>query len=323
MYPETAFFLPPTVTRLPGVVFKGSRFAVVDRLLKYFQTPRLWLTAGAVCLAASVLLGYHEDQVAADSVMADKVPSPSAAFIQNYDPATHSNILREVRLLGEVAFGQSTRVNVGSETAPKMVEVVPVYAVSEVSAPIAAATLAGEGAPVAGPAIVGMEDNTPLALAVSEGLAENFLIPLGKGRNGPLVSLFGATIGNGEVFQATARALARDGVSLMPGMPVVWLYPGGTRPHATSKDYSTLRQMLDMLVIAMVLTGGLLAVLPSRPKRPAPESFQEVPAVGEFPGVFATKRDHDEERIRDEQDASERQAARTRRVLSRIHHRSA
>ena len=70
----------------------------------------------------------------------------------------------------------------------------------------------------------------------------------------------------------------------------------------------------------MVLAGlAQMFSLFSRPAKTAPETFQKVEAVGEFPSVFQPIR-RQEDLIREEQEQSEKEASARRRRLSRLTH---
>jgi hypothetical protein len=304
---------------------------LVERFLKIFQTPRLWLTAGVVCFAASIIVGYHQDQIAADSVLAEKVPSPPVVLIQDFDPGLHSNLLREVRFLAEADVSRSIRRNVGSESVSKIVEIVPVFPVTSISAPLAASVLNQDAPrrPVGRSAVPALRaaaqglsaiERTPVGLILSEASVADDLVMIGDGLNGPLVEFFGAEIGNGEIFSRAVDEFSGVGLYLMDDIPVVWLYPAGERPLASARDFTFVRNALLLAVFISVVAGALLAALRRHRERIASkqQTFEEVPAVGEFPGVYSTMHRDDEERIREEQDASERRAARTRRVMSRV-----
>lgn len=304
---------------------------MIDQALKALRAPRLWLSASVVCFATWILLGYHQDQIAADSVLAEKVSYPSKVMIQDYDPGRHSNILREVHVLAEADLSRAIRQTIPSSGAARTIEIVPVFPVSRISAPLAATLLRGDGprrprgradAQVVEREMDAMRaiETTPVGLIVSEGSVSDDLIEIGEGLNGPLVTLLGAEIGNGDVFDQAAQTFADGGISLLSGIPVVWLYPKGSRPVAALEDFTALRNVLLSAAVILALAGGVLAFVAANRKDTGEmdDAFEEVAAVGDFPGVFVPIHNDREERIRAEQDASERRAAQTRRVLSRV-----
>ena len=78
--------------------------------------------------------------------------------------------------------------------------------------------------------------------------------------------------------------------------------------------------MLLTATLIFVLTGGALTFtsIQRRKLEARAKSHEDVEAVGEFPGQFVPIHRDQEERIRAEQDASERRAAHSRRVMSRV-----
>ena len=92
-----------------------------------------------LCFGAAVVVNYHEDQMAATSVLAQKAAFPSAVAVQSFDPALHSNIIREVHVLAEMRPDQQATLNVGSSQSPRWVNVSPLYPVSVSAMPIAEA----------------------------------------------------------------------------------------------------------------------------------------------------------------------------------------
>jgi len=280
----------------------------------------------------SVIVGYHQDQIAADSVLAGKIGIPPLGRVQDYDDKLHSNLLNEVRLLGEAAVKDAVLINLGTEESPRFVQVVPVYPVSSASTPMALWYLRSVYDAVRRPmprssafAVaeashrLGRIERKACAFLISEGQVADDLGVIGDGLNGPLVSLFGAETGGGKVTMAARVALADRGVALAEDVRLVALYPGGKRPATPVEDFSASRRTLEFIALGLFAFAAFQALCPPtffRDRR-AVSKFEEVQAVGEFPRVFEPIRAQ-EDILREEQDASERKAAATRRVLSRL-----
>lgn len=310
-------------------------------MFKRFQnmilTPRMWLSAGVFCFGAAAILGYHQDQMAAEGILAKKVSLPPQVLIQNFAPQQHSNILNEVQFLAEAALTQTVTLNIGTEDAAKWVQVTPVYAVGAISRPFADAYRARKEGHARRP----MPRNRKTELAaeaqsiqsieqVPMGLVligadysveqSGLLNSLGDGLNGPLISLTGSLLVSTNISQQAAATLAENGVSILNGSPIVVPYQNGMRIAEQAFDYSTARSILEWMSLAMVLMGvAQMFKLFQRPPKPAEGPFQEVAAVGAFPGVFQPIRTQ-EDLVREEQEKSEQEASSTRRKLSRIMH---
>lgn len=310
-------------------------------MFKRFQimilTPRMWLSAGVFCFGASAILAYHQDQMAAEGVLAKKVSLPPQVLIQNFAPQQHSNILSEVQLLAEAALTQTVTLNIGTEDAAKWVQVTPVYAVGATSKPFADTYRASEEGNTRRP----MPRNRKAELAaeaqsiqrlehVPMGLVligadysveqSGLLNSLGDGLNGPLISITGSLLGSANISQQAAAALAENGVSILNDSPIVVPYQNGMRFAEQVVDYSTARSILEWVSLAMVLMGvAQMFKLFQRPPKPAEAPFQEVAAVGVFPGVFQPIRTQ-EDILREEKEKSKQESSATRRKISRIMH---
>lgn len=302
---------------------------MIRDIWRLYGTPRWWITAGLGTFLLSILVGYHQDQIAADSVLAGKVPLPPLVQAQEFDRSVHSNLLREARLLGEAATRDAIVVDIGSSDVPRLVQVVPVYSVSEESAPMAIwyqrsiydavrRPVPRSSAPSIAAEIDALRatERTAIGLLISEGRATDDLNIVGPGVNGPLVSLLGAETGGGNIRTFASAALNERGVMLAEDVPVIALYPAGQRPQAPIHDYSAPRRVLEILALALLAIGLLKLLPPITIGRSTPDDFEEVEAVGDFPSIFEPILTQ-EEIIRREQDASEKSAAKSRRVMTR------
>ena len=163
-----------------------------------------------------------------------------------------------------------------------------------------------------------MTERKASALLISERAFTEDLAVVGDGLNGPLVAIFGAETGGGEISGVAREALAGRGLFVSDDLRVIALYSGGRRPATPIKDFSALRRSLEILALALMAFGAMRAFGPSFVwwRRVGEAQFEEVQAVGEFPGVFEPIAKQ-EDLIREAQDASERRAATTRRAISR------
>ncbi len=307
------------------------------RFRNIILTPRLWLSAGVFCFGASIILGYHQDQMAAEGVLAKKVALPPQVLIQDFVPKKHSNILSEVKLLAEAALTQTVTLNIGTESAAKWVQVTPVYAVSSVSKPFAdtyQAMAEGEARrpmPRSRKAELAVEAQTiqrleqvPMGLVLigsdySVGQT-GLLDSLGDGLNGPLIAVTGSLLESSNITQQAGAALAENGVSILEDSPIVIPYQNGLRIAGQVADYGTARSIMEWVSLAMIVMGvAQMFNLFQRPPKPAEVPFQAVAAVGVFPGVFQPIRTQ-EDLVREEQEKSEEEASSTRRKLSRMMH---
>jgi len=296
------------------------------------QSPRWWLSAGAGFFLLSVLVGYHQDQISADSVLAGKIGVPPLVRVQDFNEDQHSNLLNEVQLLGEAALEHAVVVDLGTAGSPQLVQVVPVYPVTTASAPMALWYLRTVYDAVRRPvprslaftmaeASEGLEamERKACVFLISEGRVADDISVIGEGLNGPLVSLFGAETGGGELSVAARAALADRGLSITDDVQVIALYAGGKRPTSPVQDFSAPREALEVVALGFLAFGAIQSLYPHvrYRRRNAEAKFEEVQAVGEFPGIFEPIRSQ-EDFIRQQQDASEQHAAATRRVLSRM-----
>ena len=310
-----------------------------ERFRNMILTPRVWLSAGVFCFGASIVIGYHQDQMAAEEVLAEKVSLPTQVLIQDFDRSAHSNILNEARLIMEAALTETITLNIGSVEEASWVQVTPVYAVGATSKPFLAKYLADsrevERRPMprdrqeelaAEASNLRPMEKEPMGLVLIDArtpVAQSGLLnSLGDGLNGPLVAITGALLQGEWISQQIVAALAENGISAMKDIPILVPYPDGHRLAATNADYSGIRNTLEWVSLAMILMGvAQIFNLFQRPEKPVAAAFQEVQAVGAFPGVFQPIRTQ-EELIWEEQERSENESSARRRKLTRMMHPS-
>lgn len=297
-------------------------------------SPRLWVSAGLLCFGASVVVGYHQDQLAAFQAMKTKIGTPPETLIQDFNPGQHSNQLNEVRLLAEAGLAQAATYNLGTEEITRWVSFIPIYPVSRQSLPFAEKYIAeNSGAPRrpfprsdAG-AIQAQEDmlrvldKQPLGVILSENFqfsadaaSASGVRIVGDGQQGPLISIFGAQVSGEAMLASAAIALEAQDVNVLPNLPLIAPYPRGARSVPTLADYTPLRSALDWTAVALVLIGvaSMFSIFP-RFQKPKKEGPIVVEAFGEMPAVFQP--------IRTQEDLQREEAEQeptTRRVISRV-----
>lgn len=338
MFRESAMFLPIWVTILLAVRMPEYEASF---LLKWLQnmalTSRMWLSAGVFCFGMSIVLGYHQDQLVAHNAMAKKIGMPPTVLIQDFNQSRHSNILNEVQLLGEAALPQIITTNIGTETAPNWVQLLPLYPVGAESLPFANKFFAdaskGPRRPMPRAAskalserawnIRPLEDKPMGMILIESGVSIEEAVlyrRVGQGANGPLVAITGSLLASPRFHQKATSAFGNDGIWMMTDVPLIVPYMNGLRVTGPSTNYDSWRSVLEWMAVVMILAGianafHLVQRLVVR-RKPEPV-FEKVEAVGAFPGVFQAIRTQ-EDIVREEQEEAEREAAATRRTFSRI-----
>ena len=100
-------------------------------------TPKLLIIAAALCFGGAIGFEYHEDQVVANKVLAEKVNPPDAVMIQDFDPERDVNAMDELHILAEIQAGQQIFLNIGDEQIARWICVMPLYPVSREALPLA------------------------------------------------------------------------------------------------------------------------------------------------------------------------------------------
>lgn len=305
------------------------------RLRQAKRWSRVWLSASFLCLGVSALIGYHQDQMAATTVLAQKAGPPPEVRIQDFDPEIHGNFINEMRVLAEIAFDRQVRLNVGSTERGQLVDIVPLFAVSRDAAREA-------GHRLGMPDVSGLvrpraraeaerirEENIGLAaferipvgailmeVAGEEGVtaADLGMIALGEGANGPLVSIRGIHLG-GQTLKAWASdGLSAQGLSLAENAIFISPYAVGNASALVVSDLSSLRNSL--VVVAFVFMS--LSVIMALPRfqlrrRHEDDEVETVEAISRLPAVFQPIRTQ-EEIHREERSKT---TVKARRVVSR------
>ena len=311
---------------------------MLSRLLHIFVSPKVWLAAGVFCFGSSIVVGYHQDQMAANSVLAQKVGLPPEVLLQNYIPEEHTNIVDELQVLAEVALAGAALVNVGSDDTPHWLAAVPIYPVTSVSQPFvvqyhsakpnrsrrpmprANAPLLAKSAKAEesiqrqplGVILADLNNGASLNSPASLGLAV-----LGSGLNGPLVRIVGVELHGDKLYQSAADALAMQGINVIPEALMVSPYADLRGAALAVRDLTPIRYALIWSAIALVGIALLLRYPISWPlRRRAPAAIQEVEAVHSFPAVFQPIRTQAE--IASEQEEDEEAKPRKGRILSKV-----
>ena len=297
-------------------------------------SPRLWVSAGLLCFGASIVVGYHQDQLAAYEAMKTKIGTPPETLIQDFNPGQHSNQLNEVRLLAEAGLAQAATYNLGTDEITRWVNFIPIYPVSRQSLPLAETYIAeSNGVPrrpfarsdagkiQAQEDMLRVLDKQPLGIMLSENFqfsadaaSASGVRIVGDGQQGPLVSIYGAQISGEALFASAATALEAQDVNVLPTLPLISPYPRGARTMPTFVDYTPLRTALDWAAVVFVLIGvaSMFSIFP-RFQKPKKEAPIVVEAFGEMPAVFQP--------IRTQEDLQREEAEQeptTRRVISRV-----
>lgn len=295
----------------------------------------MWLAAGVFSFGASAVIGYHQDQLAAQNVLTEKVELPQQVLIQDFDPGQHSNILNEVKFLAEVGLSQIVTFNIGTEEVPNWVQGAPIYPVGSMSLPYVNQYLAQMSGDVRRPmprseadalaadkARIQPLENQPMGIVLIEPgrtIEDTGLLnSLGDGLNGPLIATTGALLDSQKINAQAVAALSDRDVSALADLPLIVPYFNGVRAAGQTHDYSSTRSLLEWIAFAFTLIAvANLFSLFSRPEKKPEPAFQGVEAVGAFPSVFQPIRTQ-EDLVREEQEASEKEASATRRTFSRI-----
>ena len=265
-------------------------------------SPRLWLSAGVLSLGVGIVIGYHQDQMAAQNALAQKVALPAQVIIQDFSSDRHENLLNEVHVLAEAALDRTVRIDVGDENSPRLVDIVPLFPVSRQSLPIATSILTTDiRRPVARALapqlaernkILASAETILVGLMVFEADQDREVIGfehlyLAQGSNGPLVDLTGVHVGASAILQQAAGPLAANGIRITSGTFVVSPYLHGRLSGPEFIDFSALRHTLFRMSVLMITFGLalLFSLLPSIKTKKKAEVSYEVKAVGAFPAV--------------------------------------
>lgn len=281
---------------------KYEGHGLLTRLRTHLLSPQRWLMAGVVCFGLAVAVGYHQDQMSANSVLARKAGLPPRVMIQDFKSALHTNIMDEMQILAEVDPEKVVEVNVGTASKPQWVNVAPVFAVSARSRPLAVQLLKQGQVrrPAPRSAVARMREDArallplvdrPIGVIVQETAGPqgahpriSGLTPVGDGRNGDLVGIVGVRLADTSLLENAATALAGRGLTPVPDALAMSVYPNGRDAALAIKDLSPILNMLNTLsmltvLVALALMLRAFAVKPGRRSEPS----VQVKAVGAFP----------------------------------------
>ena len=264
-------------------------------LKSLISSSRLWLSAGVLSMFASILLGYHQNQLDAESALAQKITLPDAVVVQEFSSTANENEFGEVHVLAEVALDRAVRVDIGNESAPRLVDVVPMYPVSRQSFPVARSLtqLKRRPAPRSDVAAVAEHskalqriESVPVGIVVfgadSESRPSDLLrMEKAQGLNGPLVDLMGKRLEDAIVLDLATDLLAQKGVALIQGPLLVSPYLQG-RTESVGPDFEYLQRALFWASLLMISVGlaSLSSLVPLLKKSKAKEPRNQVRTVG-------------------------------------------
>lgn len=294
-------------------------------------TARVWLSVGVFCFGISILLGYHQNHVFAETALAQKISQPKEVLLQDFDEGLHSNVLNETRLVGEAALDRAVMIDIGQGASPKWVQVVPFYPVCVPAMDEAYQYLTGQSAAEmsestksdiarAAHRIEALQDMPMGMLLIEQDTSVDVSVlhnRIGDGIHGPLVAISGSLILADTLREQAVSAFNANNIRLIGDMPMILPYPNGVRATSgPTDDYSALRDTLEWGAVAMIVMGlcnGLGIGVARRPKLASHRRSDVVEPVSALPGAFT--------QIRTQEDLSQedaRAATATRRVLSRL-----
>lgn len=299
-------------------------------------SPRLWLSTGVICMVVSVLLGYHQVQMDAETALAQKIHVPNRVLVQEFSADTHENTMGELHILAEAAFDQKFRVTVGGDGASQFIDVIPIYPVSRRSLPLAKSLVEPQRRPVprAQAAVIAEHlkvieriETLAVGLMIFEAHGSGSIVPdmthlyIGDGQNGPLVDLAGLLVDGADVLESSVVHLAENNITLIENALVVSPYVHG-RGHATEiRDHSALQETL-LWVSIVTITFGFSTMIFLRRGASAPRikgTSNEVKAIGAFPAIDPFQPIVGQDELGEEQEESEpHRASRVMTIASSI-----
>ncbi len=287
-------------------------------LKETFLHSRLWLSSGAVLMVVSLLLGYHQAQMAAETALAQKTSVPNLVFVQDFKGFADENALGEVHVLAEAAFDRAVRATVGKD-AQRLVDIVPIFPVSRQS--YSKVKSLGDTqrrpAPRSQAAVISKRydamariESMPVGVAVFQATETSTLpdvshLILGEGRNGALMNLTGLHICGAEVLEVAAAPLAQMGVVLTQEALAIAPYVDGRAiGPASARDTSNLQNTLFWVSLGM-LAFGLIAMstAQSPTKNQSKNMAHQVKATGAFPAMDPFQPIAGQDEIGEDQDA--------------------
>lgn len=259
-----------------------------------------------MCIGCSFLIGYHEEQRAAQLILHQKVGKPKEVLIQDFVPDHHMNMVREVRVLGEVNPTDSLLVNLGTDGDPRLVEVVPVYPVGADLMPIAVQERFHQNGERRRPIPRAQADdigrtsrslsslgNHAFAFAISSAnlTGENSVgrtvehIADAGGRS--LIRLSGAVVSGKSLLDTVSSSMLDKGIASTPDTLMVEPMLPLAEVSVTSEQTSTVRMVLTSLGILFAAVALLLPYIDMIPfgRKKAVTPSPEVKAAAAFPAV--------------------------------------
>ena len=242
---------------------------------KTFDGPQIWLTIGAVMVALSLVVGYHQDQRLADATLAEKIDLPSPVAIQEFSQDEHTNMLAEFQLLAEVDIARAGIRTIGEGSMREAYIFIPAYPLSEGGrqiANLATPSLTALPADPSGAEASGSKRAGPVAILVYDASA-NIRSPLtfnkiglrslGAGSVGEVVLLAGTMFDRtmwqdaltGTAFDAALVDFLGEGTE---NLLLIAPHLNGKAAVAAAPDLSRLGYVYLAFGLAFFLCGGVV-----------------------------------------------------------------
>ena len=265
------------------------------RMKQIYEAPRTWLTAGAILIASSFVIGYHQDQRLADLALAEMGEKPTPITIQEIYQNQNSIELTDTQLLAEIDLNKAARRSIAFGDIQETYLLVPAFAVSEIGRDRVNRLFRRNGDEgLSGRYQVGPRSERghpiPVGILIFDITADEMpnwqiesmgLRPLGAGLNGKIVLLSGTTFDRTKWQDALAVASFDAAIIEFIGenaslLPLITPTRSAVVVDAISPNLSRLRANIFLFGIAFLLCGGLMVLkryIPQRRRRVRNTSF--------------------------------------------------
>lgn len=255
---------------------------MLHRLKQTLAHSHLWLFAGGLLIAASLVLGYHEAQVTADRTMALRQGPPPTAAIQSFDPERHRGMAGEVNVVAEIDPAGGMVTQYGPDGSGKSAVIYPLYSLSQAGLKRLTDQIAGAGhaqpvdtpaaappqatGPVLGVLVQPIEAGIP-AFDIADLLSR---ISIGPGNHGTAIILNGELRSSRDLVPAIDAALAARGQSPLGEKALLILpFPQGRVAALSAPAPSDLRRILFWSGLGLVVIAAAISVRPRVPEEAA------------------------------------------------------